>query len=356
MGIIRIDFQKYSIYNDTVYKLNMTKEVLIMRKYNAIVWLMCFVLLVGLSGCSEKRKSSVVPKWNGDISIELPEGYSISQDEDGNQIYSNGVQTIGGMKIRTVPEGFDFADYFKRDFLIALDIEEAVDDSLGHYGEGAINGTGIDGWREEYFSDVPNQKDRTVHMVHQFFVMNDEVTILDFWIDLMHVDIHTKDRIMNSIEIPEIGRFRQETPVENPTVSEHPVYVLRDLPDGYSYDNLSDRCILVMDGINIVAGMDVLKLSDGVYDPEDLNWIWLETAGKSDFISEGIQYLGGFMSQDGSWVAEFVNEVPESQIGHIHRRHIYRVIGNNLYDIWLDMVLLTENEAESLTKVFAFVK
>ena len=187
-------------------------------------------------------ESSPSPAWNGEFMIELPEGYTISQDENGNQIYSDGSQTVGGMTIRNIPEGFTITEYFKKDFLIALGIEEAANESLGYYGEGSTGGMGPWGWSEEYFSDVPDPKDRTIHTSHQFFIMSDEKTVLDFWIDLMIVDNAVKDQILMSIEIPEIERYRQE-PAPEPTISQDAPYELLDLPEGYTVYILDERCI-----------------------------------------------------------------------------------------------------------------
>jgi hypothetical protein len=100
--------------------------------------------------------------------------------------------------------------------------------------------------------------------------------------------------------------------------------------------------------------MDVFTLPEGVYDPEDRQWVWLEKLGRGDFKSMGLQYLGGVEADDGSWVAEFVSEEPEGQPGYVRRRHVYRVIGKDLYDIWLEMTFLTEAEAETLLNVIQF--
>ena len=292
-------------------------------------------------------ESSPSPAWNGEFTIELPEGYTITTDENGNQIYSDGTQAVGGMTIRTVPEGFKITEYFKKDFLIALGIEEAANESLGYYGEGSTGGMGPWGWSEEYFSDVPDSKDRTIHTSHQFFIMSDEKTVLDFWIDLMIVDNAVKDQILMSIEIPEIERYRQE-PAPEPTISQDAPYELLDLPEGYTVYILDERCIQFFNDKYPVGGLDVIKIPDGAYDPDDAHWIWLEKAGISDFNSANrkvVQYLGGMTGSDNTWIAEFAGEDPE-----IHRQHIYRVIGNDLYDLWFELHLITREEAEELAK------
>ena len=327
-----------------------------MRNHKGIIWLTIVSLLLCRTGCAEKQEAAPVPAWNGEFTIELPEGYTVTTDEKGNRIYSDGSQTVGGMTIRTVPEGFEITEYFQKDFLIALGIKEADDESLGYYGEGSTGGMGPWGWSEEYFSDVPDPKDRTVHVAHQFFIMSDEKTVLDFWIDLMLVDPITKDQIFESIEIPEIERYRQE-PVPKPTLSQDVPYELLELPEGYTLDILGERSIMfIRNNQHPVAGMDAVQIPDGVYDPNDPHWIWLEKSELSDFRSEAVHYLGGMTDGNNSWVAEFASEEPEGHPWRIHRLHIYRVIGNDLYDFWFDLQLITQEEAEMLAKVIQFTE
>ena len=54
---------------------------------------------------------------------------------------------------------------------------------------------------------------------------------------------------------------------------------------------------------------------------------------------------------DNTWIAEFAGNDPE-----IHRQHIYRVIGNDLYDMWFELNWITREEAEELAKVIQFTK
>lgn len=327
-----------------------------MRK--VMSWIGTLFFVCCLVSCS-KQGTHKAAEWNGEFTIELPEGYIITRDENGNQTYSDGNQTIGGMTIRSIPEGFEITEYFlKEDFLIALGVPEAADDSLGYSGGGSAAGMGPYGWTQEYFSDVPDPKDRTIHTDHQFFVMSDEKTVLDFWFDLMVVDNATKDQIIGSIEIPEIERYRQE-PATEPTISEDAVYELLTLPEGYTADILDESCILIFKDQFPVAGLSVIKIPDGAYDPADSHWTWLEKAGLSDFNSTNrkvVRYLGGMTGSENTWIAEFASEEAEDNPVRIHRKHIYRVIENDLYDMWFELNWITREEAEELAKVIRFAE
>ena len=94
------------------------------------------------------------------------------------------------------------------------------------------------------------------------------------------------------------------------------------------------------DGAAFYTGME--KFRADVFTPDDTWW------------GQVIQYLGGMTYGEQGWVAEFANEEPEGHPWRIHRRHIYRVIGNDLYDLCFDLHLITREEAEELAKVIQF--
>lgn len=172
---------------------------------------------------------------------------------------------------------------------------------------------------------------------------------------LSTADTAAKEQIQNSIDISE-NNIHDQDQVIIPDMPLEATYELKDLPNGYVIDVLSERCILFLKDQHPVSGLDIIKIPDNTYDPSDLHWIWLENAELSDFRSEVVQYLGGMTDGDDGWIAEFASEEPEGHPGRIHRRHVYHVIGNNLYDMWFELSLLTEEEAEKLAKVLQFTE
>lgn len=326
--------------------LNMAKW----KKHKLWVQLVCLMLCVGvLIACTGNPKTKRIT-WDGEISVELPAGYFIDQDKEGNTVFTDGNQIIGGQKMYIAPNGFLRSEYFTQDFLIAMGIPEAADNSLGYSGGGALNAE----YQIEYFSDVANPDDRKVQMLHQFYVMGDGITILDIWIDLMLVDGTVKDQILASVEIPELGIYQQEQ-IEAPVHTVQMPLEIGTLPEGYAYDVLGEKCILFIDKYNIVGGIDVFDIPEGVYDPNDKAWLWLEEMGMSDFENPELCYIGGITSGDYGWVAEFASDVPEGTPRTEYRRHWYRVVGNELYDIWLDLMLLTHDEAEAFLWAVKFM-
>jgi len=188
--------------------LNMAKW----KKPRLWVSILCMVLCVAvLVACAvnpdQEKKPVSEETWSGAFELELPEGYEMDTDDQGNLVFTDGTKTIGGKRQYIAPEGYLYPDYFSRDFLIDMGLPEASDESLGYSGGGSVGGMGSSGWTAEYFSDVPPGIQMTVNTFHQFFVMEDGITIIDIWFDLLAVDNHTKEAILNSIEIPEIGRY-----------------------------------------------------------------------------------------------------------------------------------------------------
>ena len=295
--------------------------------------------------------------WDGTLKLELPEGCDFSRDTRGDLIFTNGLNKIGGKRVYKAPEGYQLSEYFSQDFMVALGIPEATDETLGYSGGGS--GLGADGFGIEYFSDVPPGERREVHTYHQFFVLNDGVTIYDIWFDLLFVDNVFKDTIISSIEVPAIGR---ETPTVNhedamatiPAASAAFPFELQELPSGVSYDTPSEKYLLFLRAGNVVGGVDLFAIPEGVYDPDDKSFFWLENMGMLDFEDPTLCYIGGMTSGDSGWLAEFASDVPEGTPRTVHRRHIYRVVGNQLCDIWLDMLLLSYKEAEEIASAVRF--
>lgn len=282
----------------------------------------------------------------------LPEGIRTRTEANGDNSILIGDQVIGGIRVRPAPEGFLSADYFSRDFLIALGVQEASDETLGHSGGG--NSVDMD---YEYFSDVPPGQERTVHTYHKFYVTRDDY-IFDIWFNLLAIDSSVKDQLLDALDILEIKRIRdgqqsyEETTPADPSVLLP--FEIAEMPEGYTFDVLGSSCVLFIRGNDIVGGVDVLTIPDGVYDPTDTGWFWLEKMGMSDFENPELCYMGSMSSGDNGWLAEFASDVPEGTPVTQHRRHIYRVVGDKLCDIWLDMIFLNYNEAEDLSSSVRF--
>ena len=144
----------------------------------------------------------VKTSWDGTMRLTLPDDYDFSRDIHGNLIFTDGLNKVGGKCVYKIPEGYQPNEYFSQEFLAALGIPEASNETLGYFGGGSV--LGAEGYGIEYFSDVPPGETREVHTHHQFYVMNDGETIYDIWLDLRFVNSTVKDSVLGSVEIPEM--------------------------------------------------------------------------------------------------------------------------------------------------------
>ena len=283
--------------------------------------------------------------WDGKLRLTLPEGLYFSQDKQGNLIFTDGLNKIGGKQVYAAPAGYD---YYSRDFMVALGLPEATDETLGHSGGGS--GLSADGYGIEYFSDVPPGEKRDVHTYHQFYTMSDGKTIYDIWFNLLYVDPSVKDAIIGSIEIPEIGKLpqSQSEAVPMPTIPAGFPFDFSELPAGFVSDILGENCVLFTNTRDVVGGIDVFPIPEGVYDPGDKAFIWLEDVGIPDFEDQTLCYMGGMTYGSIGWFAEFASDVPEGVEPTVQRRHHFYPIGGKVYDIWFDMMLIDYRTSEEL--------
>jgi len=283
-----------------------------------------------------------------------PDGISGRLENNGD--YSlihldNADRIIGGIRVRPTPEGFLRNDYFSQEFLTALGVEEASNDTLGYYSEG--NATEMD---FEYFSDVPPGQERSVHTRHRFYVTRDDY-IIDVWCDLLATDHSYWDWMMEALDIPEIKRIRSGQQSYEETIPQQLIsypFQIKELPDGISFDILGKNSVLFVDDKNVYGGVDIFTIPEGVYDPVDTSWFWLEKMGLPDFENPELSYIGSMTAGDNGWLAEFASDVPEGTPKTVHRRHYYRVVGDQLCDIWMDMMLLDYMQAEDISRAISF--
>ena len=107
--------------------------------------------------------------------------------------------------------------------------------------------------------------------------LEEYITILRFICDLTKMDENTKTSMLESIWIKDDFNI----PDENKWVTAagaSPVQV-GDLPDGYNYGFDGDRNIVFAWGDSAVGGVKSYLIPDGLYDPEDGVFHWLEEMG-----------------------------------------------------------------------------
>lgn len=305
----------------------------------------CLVILVvcALNPKREEKPLEELTRIGGpagitawDLYYEIPQGCTNEMQEKGEKnwkdtregcvnVLTDGVNTIGGVMAFPMPEDFGVNSW---EWLYALELPEWKDDTLGHFAEGTLGDKVI----VEFFSDVPPGQEQTVRNVHTLYFW--ENWVYDLWFDELMVKPEVEAAILDSVRVGEDPAI----PVVNMP------YEIKEMPEGYSYEVESDGSVLFQKADSIVGGIIAYAIPDGVYDPNDTAFIWLEDVGIPDFEDKSLIYMGGISNFQGGWSAEFASDVPEGVEPTVNRRHNFNVVGDVVYDFWLDRTQLDEND------------
>ena len=281
----------------------------------------------------------------GELRFHLPTGdsYKLTSDGQDGRIsgeLTDGTNVIGGVTFYPVE---NTQTLIGLDWVHSLDLPEWEDETLGYFGGSSLYGE----CEYEFFSDVPEGVERTVLRKHTFFIGQDG--IYDLWFDELLTDAATREAVLKSAKI---GEDTQETQSAEPIAVP---FQIGNLPGGYSYTAEADGSIRFTDGANTVGGVIGYLIPEGVYDPYDGVFLWLEDVGIPDFEDTSLAYLGGISDFQGGWSAEFASDVPEGVEPTVHRRHTFTVVGNRVYDAWFDMTLLDYNTQQELKDSVQFL-
>jgi len=164
---------------------------------------LCVVLAVCLLTDPETYKPLELPKEAAKtIKVELhneplPDGYFESRDDEGNLIFTDGINTVGGVVFYRIPEGIYDPDEHIEALLYRMGIPDYLDTSL--YCQGGMT-SGDNGWLAEFESNVPEGEERTVRRRHHFYHVED--VVYDIWFDLILLDYETIEDIRVCINLP----------------------------------------------------------------------------------------------------------------------------------------------------------
>ena len=68
--------------------------------------ILCVAVLVACAVNPGKTEATEAPRegiWDGQLKLDLPEGYEFAEDDDGNTVFTDGTNIIGGMRAYGVP-------------------------------------------------------------------------------------------------------------------------------------------------------------------------------------------------------------------------------------------------------------
>ena len=260
------------------------------------------------------------------------------QTDDGLDVayweFSDGESIIGGVNTFRIPEDFSADNW---NWLHELDFPEWQDDTLG-YSAGGAPGVEV---TVEFFSDVPDGQERTVLNEHNLYFY--EGWIYDLWFDELRVKPEVMVAILDTISV---GEEKTIPVVDMP-------YTILEMPaGGYDYRVESDGSISFLKEDNIIGGIDSYPIPEGVYDPNDGAYLWLEDVGIPDLEDPNL-YIAGVFSWKGSNGCSLTVE-DDFQNPTVRRTHYFRFTENTLYDFWLDDLAMDEATRSAFQKAVIY--
>lgn len=307
--------------------------------------------LVILAACALNPKQKETPReemtttgpasigvW--ELYLELPAGCTFvnrnldnwEEGEVGPFTITDGSNTIGGVMVFPVPEDFSADNW---DWFHELDLPEWQDETLG-YSAGGAPGVEVS---VEFFSDVPEGQERTVLNEHTLYFY--EGWIYDLWFDKLTVKPDVMAAILDTVSLGE--------PKPNPTTLP---YEIGELPQGYDAAVTAEGNILIDNLQGKVGFVTSYPIPEGVYDPNDGAWLWLEDVGVPDLEDPNL-YVAGVFSWKGSNSCSLTVE-DDAQNPTVKRTHYFQVAGNTLYDFWLDDLAVDEVTRSAIQKAVVY--
>ena len=314
------------------------------KKPKVWVSILCVVLCLAiLAACALNPKQEEKPleemtriegpagigAW--ELYFKLPEGYTEEMQEKGDKnwkdsregcviVLTDGENTIGGVMAFPIPEDFSTDNW---DWLHELDLPEWKDESLGYYADGAFG----DVVTLEFFSEVPEGQKRTVQNEHNLYFY--EGWIYDLWFDELTAKPEVMEAILDTVSLG--------APKPNPTTLP---YEIGELPQGYDAAVTAEGNILIDNLQGKVGFITSYPIPEGVYDPNDGAWLWLEDVGVPDLEDPNL-YVAGVFSWKGSNSCSLTVE-DDAQNPTVKRTHYFQVARNTLYDFWLNDLAVDE--------------
>ena len=128
----------------------------------------------------------------------LPDGYFEDRDKDGNIIFTDGTDTVGGVLCYLIPEGIYDPDEHVEVLLYKMGIPDYMDPTL--YYRGGMTAAG-GGWLAEFESTAAEGEEPTVYRRHHFYPIGDAV--YDIWFDRTLLDYETTEELRACVHLPD---------------------------------------------------------------------------------------------------------------------------------------------------------
>lgn len=127
-----------------------------------------------------------------------------------------------------------------------------------------------------------------------------------------------------------------------------------ELPAGCTYEIGSDGLIRFLRNGKTVGGIEQYAIPEGVYDPDDPYFYWLNNIGIPDCNDSSLCCMGGSSLNGFDWMMEFASDVPPGTPTTVRRNHSLLVDGSKVYDVWFDMLQLNDQQLDDLLRAIQF--
>lgn len=299
--------------------LNMAKW----KKPKVWVSIVSLVLCIAILAACAVNPAQEQPELNfGNFGLILPKGLSLEPDEGGSYAITDGVQAVGGLAKRKLPDpGITTEDM--DDWVKAVGVPEAQDDGMAYMIGNSLYAT----LEANFFPDVPDQEQAIAGEVTHY-LYQDVDAVYDLWFWEARIEEEAKWFILERASLKGAGLTEsQAMPVD--LISEFHV----ELPDGYSLVNSGDGTRTMAHDLTMVGG--IVKYAAPDMDYEDNMAEWVTELGVPE-IQDGIM---SYMMEDfgGSFAfsAYFFNEfVDEEERAATETIHYFFVDGDIVYDLW----------------------
>ena len=275
-----------------------------------------------------KASSAVVGNYPSGETVTILETKDGWGRTDKGWIHMDYVTTFGGIMAFPIPEDFSADNW---DWLHELPLPEWQDETLG-YSAGGSPSVEV---TVEFFSDVPDGQERTVLNEHTLYFY--EGWIYDLWFDELRVKPEVMESILDTVSVGEEKRI---------PVVDMPYTILEMPAGGYDYRVEADGSISFLKGDNSIGGIVAYPIPEGVYDPNDDAWLWLEDVGVPDLEDPNLTITGMFSWGGSNGCALTV--VDDMENPTVERTHYFRFAGNTLYDFWLDDLAVDEDTRSAI--------
>jgi len=271
----------------------------------------------------------------------LPEGYDFETDQNQNIIFTDGLQTVGGITSYPIPDGVYDPEDKSFNWLKKLVIPDYEDPNL--YYLGGIT-SGNNGWAAE-FADNLDEATRTIYRKHTFQVVGD--TLYDIWFDRLKISFDDDYEIRKAISIPQP---QEETEGYIPTVPAADIETDTQL---VAYGSL--KMLLPSGFATIEDGEVVVLTKDSAAIGGIRSWNYPEFQ-PTDLIELKKQELGvpiGYMSSSSIYGDMELEIFWDGNPDGLNEEHEFFIDGDIIYDVWYDQNLISDGMAEKFLKTVA---